>query len=241
MNRHQTMDSFSPEWWICIASVLVITTLLLIIPYYSHWGKNKNYPRIIGLLIAINLISENIYAYVIGNWHITENLPLHLCGLSGMMGIMLMFRYSSTISQVFYYWAIIGGFYSLLTPEFDLGSDGYFFYSYFINHASMILVAFYIILHQEFSPTNKSWLNAFYITQFVALPIGLFNWMAGSNYMYLASPPIAHNPLIIGKWPWYILVFEVLAFVHFYLLYKGFFLIRNVRLKAFNMKQSDQD
>jgi len=236
MDRHQIMNSFSTQWWVCIAAVSIVITLLLIIPYHTNWGKSKSYPKLIGLIIAINLITENVYAFEIGNWHITENLPLHLCGLSGLMGIFLMFRYSTTIAQVFYYWALIGGVYSLLTPEFDLGADGYFFYSYFINHASMILVAFYIILHCAFIPTKKSWLNAFYITQFAALCIGTFNWLSGSNYMYLSSPPIANNPLIIGEWPWYILIFEVLAFVHFYLVYKGFFFIRNITAKAFNMK-----
>lgn len=234
MNRHQTMDSFSTQWWVCIAAVAIIIILLLLIPYYINWGKSKSYPKLIGLIIAINLITENVYAYEIGNWHVTENLPLHLCGLSGIIGITLMVRYSSSLGQVFYYWAFIGGVYSLLTPEFDLGANGYFFYSYFINHASMLLVAFYIILHCEFIPAKKSWLNAFYITQFVALCIGTFNWLSGSNYMYLSSPPIAHNPLIIGEWPWYILVFEVLAFIHFYLLYKVFFFAKNFKLKTLN-------
>jgi uncharacterized membrane protein YwaF len=58
------------------------------------------------------------------------------------------------------------------------------------------------------------------ITQIAALVIGSFNWAFGSNYMYLSSPPIVNNPLIIGDWPWYILVFEGLALAHFFLFYR---------------------
>ncbi|MFN4808824.1 MAG: hypothetical protein ACK5F9_03220, partial [Bacteroidota bacterium] len=52
--------------------------------------------------------------------------------------------------------------------------------------------------------------------------IGIFNWTTDSNYMYLSAPPIVDNPLIIGDWPWYILVFEALALAHFAFLYSVF-------------------
>jgi uncharacterized membrane protein YwaF len=84
-----------------------------------------------------------------------------------------------------------------------------------------------MIKHRGFKPLHGSWLKAFFHIQLAVLVIGMFNWATGSNYMYLSAPPIVDNPLIIGDWPWYILVFEALAFVHFDVLYKGFY-IKNV-------------
>jgi uncharacterized membrane protein YwaF len=36
--------------------------------------------------------------------------------------------------------------------------------------------------------------------------VGLFDWLTGSNYMYLAAIP-THGSLlsVLGPWPWYIL------------------------------------
>jgi len=36
------------------------------------------------------------------------------------------------------------------------------------------------------------------------LPVGLANWLADANYMYLCARPEVNNPLVIGAWPWYI-------------------------------------
>jgi uncharacterized membrane protein YwaF len=52
--------------------------------------------------------------------------------------------------------------------------------------------------------------------------------------MYLLAPPIVENPLIVGKWPWYILVFEGLAMVHFLLLY-GIFHLKTLFKKPANL------
>jgi len=39
------------------------------------------------------------------------------------------------------------------------------------------------------------------------------NFYLGSNYMYLAEPPQANNPLIIGVWPYYLLWFELFIII----------------------------
>jgi uncharacterized membrane protein YwaF len=43
--------------------------------------------------------------------------------------------------------------------------------------------------------------------------------------MFLCERPLVDNPLIIGKWPWYIISFEVAAIVHFLLIYAPFWWI----------------
>jgi hypothetical integral membrane protein (TIGR02206 family) len=220
MNRHVAMEPFTTLWWTCILSVFAIITLLLLLPKYFSWARSKNYPKLLAGILLTNLIIENIYAYSTNNWSIQSNLPLHMCGLSGLMSILLLFNFNTRLAHLVYYWGLTGGFYSLLTPEFDQGDQGFFFYSYFIGHGGLILTCSYMIVHHKFKPEANSWLQIFLITQIAAITVGLFNWATGSNYMYLQTPPSVDNPLIIGSWPWYILVFEVLAIVHFYLFYR---------------------
>jgi hypothetical integral membrane protein (TIGR02206 family) len=214
------MEPFTALWWTCILSVCAIITLLLLLPKYFSWARSKTYPKLLAGILLTNLIIENVYAYSTNNWSIQSNLPLHMCGLSGLMSILLLFNFNSKLAHLVYYWGLTGGFYSLLTPEFDQGDQGFFFYSYFIGHGGLILTCSYLIVHHKFKPEANSWLQIFLITQIAAITVGLFNWATGSNYMYLLTPPSVDNPLIIGSWPWYILVFEVLAIVHFYLFYR---------------------
>ena len=220
MNRHTVMETFSSTWWTCIVLVVLVIALLISLPKYFTWARSKNYPKILAVVLLTNLIFENAYANYIGVWNLRDNLPLHMCGLSVIMSIIVLFRFNSLLAHLVYYWGLTGGIHSLLTPEFDQGTQGLFFYTYFIGHGGLILTCIYLIVHCKFKPEDNSWAKIFLLTQIAALSVGFFNWLSGSNYMYLASPPIVDNPLIIGNWPWYILVFELLALIHFFFFYK---------------------
>ncbi len=234
-----TVCIFSATWWTCISFATAFIMLLLILPSYYSWARNKNYTTFIGALILINLIVENIYGLYLGVWNIKQFLPLHFCGLSGLLASIIMFRYSYKIAIILFYWGLIGGFYALTTPEFDFGTDGYFFYSYIIGHASIILVSLFSILYKGFTPPKKSWLKIFILTQFAALFVGLINRILGSNYMYLSTPPIAQNRMILGGWPWYLVGFEFLALAHFFILYSIFHKIKYHK-QLFEKKASNQ-
>jgi len=220
MENHVIMEPLTPIWWACIATVVGIIVILVSLPFWASWAKHKYYSRALAILLIVNLLIENSYAIWIGSWSLKNNLPLHLCGISNIIGVILLFRFNTALAQVFFYFGLTGGIHAIITPEFDLGDQGFFFYSYFITHGSLLLICSFMIIHHRFRPEKNSWLKTFVIIQFVALAIGLFNWSTGANYMFLSSPPIVDNPLIIGNWPWYILVFEGLAIVHFFLFYK---------------------
>ena len=223
----ETVAIFSAAWWTSIAIALTFIIVFLKLPSHFSFARKKIYSKFIGTIILINLIIENGYGLYLGVWNIKHFLPLHFCGISGILASILMFKYSNKMAIVLFYWGIIGGCYALMTPEFDLGTSGYFFYGYIISHASIILVSLYTILYQGFRPSRNSWMKTFFFTQLVAICIGLVNWYLESNYMYLLSPPIAQNPMIFGKWPWYLFIFEILAIIHFYMLYSSFHKIKS--------------
>ncbi|MEY3349112.1 MAG: hypothetical protein RLY46_1151 [Bacteroidota bacterium] len=227
--QHVIMEPFSQEWLICISAVFLIIFLVVNLPTYVEAARHPNYGRLIGLVLFLNLLLENWYCWKSGVWDLKNNLPLHLCGISGLLSIILYYKYNETLANLLFYWGITGGIHSLLTPEFDLGREGYLFYGYFVSHGGLLLTSIFMIRHRGFKPTEKSWLQAFVFIQLAVFVIGLFNWLTGSNYMYLSAPPIVDNPLIIGDWPWYILVFEALAFFHFYILYTGFHIKKVLR------------
>ena len=56
--------------------------------------------------------------------------------------------------------------------------------------------------------------------------VGVANYLLDANYMYLAAKPIAKNPMIVGDWPWYILGFELLGFIHINMFFKFYKLFK---------------
>ena len=69
-------------------------------------------------------------------------------------------------------------------------------------------------------PSKYSVLTSFIIINVLLVFIMPLNFYLGSNYMYLAEPPQANNPLIIGVWPYYLLWFEVFIVVLMFIFYK---------------------
>ena len=96
--------------------VVFVIALLISLPKYFTWARSKNYPKILAIALLSNLIVENTYANYLGVWNLNDNLPLHMCGLSVIMSIIVLFRFNSLLAHLVYYWGLTGGIHSLLTP-----------------------------------------------------------------------------------------------------------------------------
>ena len=193
------IQPFSSFWWECIIMVIVILTIIVRAPLHLKKINVKLYGHFIALFFLGNYLFENFYNYSNGYWN-----------------------FKQWLAECLYYWGLAGGIHSLLTPEFTVGMEGYNFYAYFINHAGLLLVVAFMIIHLKFRPRAKSWIWVFGYTQFVALGVGLVNYSIGANYMYLAHKPEVDNPFVIGEWPYYIIVLEVVALLHFWVFYLPF-------------------
>ena len=222
MHAHAFIESFSPFWWECILTVTLLIITLVRLPLHWEKLKHRNYDIFIACILLLNTIGEHWYNYKIGYWNLQQNLPVHLCSISNILCIALLFNYKQWLAELVYYWGLAGGIHSLLTPEFTIGMEGYNFYSYFINHGGLILVVAYIIVHYKFTPRPKSWLWVLGYTQLVAIGAGIVNYAVGANYMYLSQKPAANNPFIIGDWPYYIIILEAVALLHFWIFYLPF-------------------
>ena len=216
------IDPFSLLWWKCMIVVIFVIALVVRAPLHLKKIDTKTYARYIAIFFIINFIIENLYIYYTGYWNLQQNLPFHLCSINYFICIALLFHYKQGLAECLYYWGLAGGIHSLLTPELTVGSEGYNFYAYFIDHGGMLLVIAFMIVHLNFVPRPKSWLWVFGYTQLLVLGVGIINYIVGSNYMYLSAKPEVSNPFLIGEWPYYILILEVVALVHFLVFYLPF-------------------
>ena len=76
-------------------------------------------------------------------------------------------------------------------------------------------------------PRKGSWWRIFLWSQLLLPIIVCINWVLNANYMYLWIKPIAKNPFLFGEWPWYILGIELVALLHFFIVYLPFAYLYN--------------
>jgi hypothetical integral membrane protein (TIGR02206 family) len=144
-----------------------------------------------------------------------------MCGFSRLLLIGYFFTGKRWMGELVTFTGIAGGLQSLLTPEFTHGINVVYAFDYYVNHASIIAVGFYIIVVQHNRLKKWAWLRSFGRIQLMALIALGVNLLTGGNYMYLMEPPIADNPLIITSESFaylHVVFFEVFAALNFWLI-----------------------
>ena len=215
-------EIFSPIWWISNIAVLSIISFFSMLPYFSSLGKKIAYTKILGVLLFLNLVIESINGALEGTWSLQEYLPFHLCSIASIFSVILLMKYNHKLAQIFYYWGLTGALNAMLSPVFLFGTAGYHYFAFYIAHGGILFVCIFMILHHNFRPEKKMWWKSFIYIQFAAIGVGLINKLLGANYMFLSSAPEVENVFLKYPWPWYIISFEVLACLNFWLLYVAF-------------------
>jgi hypothetical integral membrane protein (TIGR02206 family) len=220
LNQHQTIEIFSNQWFIytalCIAGILFV---LFLGGKLNETGK-RYLRKGLGIFTLLSVILIHPYLISIDLWNLKTSLPLHMCELSEIFAAVALIWQSQRLFEILCYWGIPGGVHSILTPELlHSGENGWLTIQYYFEHTIIILAPVFLIVVSNMRLPDKSWVKAFLFTNLCLPLIGTINWVLGSNYMYLTEKPIADNPFLIGNWPWYILVLDIVMLAHFYLVF----------------------
>jgi hypothetical integral membrane protein (TIGR02206 family) len=142
-------------------------------------------------------------------------LPLWLCSVtSWTMPLLLVFR-----SRRYYEWAyfmgILGASMALLTPDLSIyGFPHFRFIEYFTLHGAIIAAVVYSTAVEGFRPTWASLARVLVIANLYWLFCAWVNNQIGSNYLYtrgkLPTPSLLD---VLGPYPWYLLVMEILGII----------------------------
>ena len=169
-----------------------------------------------------------------GHWNMVTDLPLHLCGISGLICSFLPFlKRKQALFDFVFYTGVIGGIMSVLTPQMN-GFDGsdFAYLEYYLRHVIIFLLPLYMLQNLNIKLSKYSVFTSFIILNVLLMIIMPLNFYLGSNYMYLAEPPQVDNPLVIGVWPYYLLWFELFII----LLMSGFYMLSKLK---FNTKTTN--
>ena len=215
------VEFMSQEWitWSLFSLVFIATPLL--IARFLNKSQKKMVSYVMGGLLIIDFIAENVGYALSGTWDIQYNLPLQLCGISSLICCFLPFiKNKEKLFRFVYYTGIIGGIMAILTPQMNY-FDGTlrYFLNYYVSHSLIIALPIFMFLHLDMKLPRLSWFRLWINLNILMAIIMPINFLLGSNYMYVNSPPEVDNPLVIGEWPYYIFVWEVLIIIIAYLVY----------------------
>ena len=215
------VEFMSQEWITWTSISLIFIAIPLIIANFLNRDQKVFMTYIMSIILVIDLIAEH-YSYIVGgNWSIEYNLPLQLCGMSGLILIVLPFlKNKQKLFQFVYYTGIIGGIMAILTPQMNYfdGTIRYYL-NFYVSHSLLICMPIFMYLHLDLKLPRFSWFRLWVNLNILLAIIMPLNFLINSNYMYLAQPPEVSNPLVIGEWPYYIMLWEVFILIVAYLVY----------------------
>ena len=204
------------EEWVRNNLIALISMLsVLVLGRFLNKKQNTYVLYVMGLILVFSSIYSPLRSYLIGDWNTATDLPLHLCGISGLICAILPFlKRKQVLFDFVFYTGIIGGIMSMLTPQMNSYDGSQFAYlEYYVRHSIILVMPIYLLQNYGMELTKKSMIRTFIALNVLLAIIMPFNFYVGGNYMYLAEPPQVKNPLVIGEWPYYVLWFEVFMIV----------------------------
>ena len=222
MNIEYIIDPFSMLWWKGIIFSILIGFLIIQFAIRIPPDKRNILRIVLGAIMILEEIGNQWYIFQLGLWDSNSALPMHLCGITGLMAGFMMIKNIQIGFEFIIMPGFAGAFHALLTPQLNHGGDIYQIINYYIGHSGIILIAFYLAIVEGYRIRKGSWVKVFIVSQVLLVIVGISNWILDANYMYLCKAPLVSNPLIIGEWPWYILFFEIAGLAHILILYFSF-------------------
>ncbi|MNG14389.1 Integral membrane protein [compost metagenome] len=102
----------------------------------------------------------------------------------------------------------------MLTPDLDATFPGFRYFHFFLGHIGIIAATVYMTAVERMRPTLRSLPVAVLALHIAAIPGGIMNYIAGTNYMFLARKPPGGSLLDwLGPWPWYLIALEPIVWL----------------------------
>ncbi len=200
---------------------------------------NDSYKKYITVLLIFISFSQEIFDYInrffLSDLYIVKiqtDLPLHLCHFAYWFSVICLIcqLYNYKNKQFYFNCAYFLGFSGAFQGILTVDLTGIYTFgdmlALHLQHSFIIMNILWLIFAYRFTFNPNGILQAFIFTNIIILFVGAVNWIIGSNYMFLCSPPAVDNPLLIGEWPYYLIVLEVVFFLYGYILCIPFLIIK---------------
>jgi hypothetical integral membrane protein (TIGR02206 family) len=172
-----------------------------------------------GRTISVVLVADAVLFVSVpladGRWSVQGSLPLALCDVALIVAaIACWWPQWSLAVELTYFWGLAGTLQAVATPDLSAGFPRLEFFEFVVGHLGIVIAALFLVVGLRLRPRRRAVVRVFAVTAAYTAFVGWFDWLTGSNYMYLAAVP-RHGSLlsVLGPWPWYILSAACVAIV----------------------------
>ncbi len=219
-------ESFSLQHFITLAIFGVFTFLAIRV----GMRVNEKMKMWIGYSIASAsfavMVFDLMLRFITHTLDILSDLPLFLCDLVALILPVIILRENRKWLGILYFWVLAGTMQALVTPELKSGYPTFEFFRYFIMHGGIVSAVIYCMVVWKITITWRDLWNAVLYVQVYIIGIHFINIFLKSNYSYTMGKPGSATILdLLGDWPWYILVAEMLMILFFIFLLAPFLVL----------------
>ena len=212
-----------------IIGTIVFFGLWIWLPTYSK--NNLTKPRqeqlgiVLGLIVMANYLAWVGLEAIAGTFDSKLHLPFHLCRFANLAIPFVMIWKKERLFQVLYFWGMSGMLQGAITPDVTHGFPHFHYFRFFIGHNGMVLVLIYAIVVFDLRPTLKGLWDSFFALNAFLVFATIVNLILDSNYFWICGKPSTASLLdYLGPWPWYILIAEFVALLHYLVAYAPFYI-----------------
>jgi hypothetical integral membrane protein (TIGR02206 family) len=210
------------EWLLPIALIIMIAVLMIV--YREKLRGNSRLDKNIrlygGIFFMIIYLSHYALRFALYGFDYLL-LPFQLCSISMFFAIVLIFTKNKTIFNFVLYTGVLGGFISIFVPIIGYDSSFYRYYQYEFAHGLLILTPIYFLVVHDYIPSKMETVYSFLILQGIGVFMVIFNYYAGTDYMFIFVNPdkVEKFPMIakFGGIPLYLLWVEIAGITAYFI------------------------
>lgn len=181
------------------------------------WGHRRTQQtrflicRVLAVLIALEYVGEFTWrniAHTYGSWE--NNLPLHFCSFMSIAAFIALWWRKHWACSLVFFAVLTASIQALITPAMASGYPTAAFFTFFISHGLLMVVALAIPVLIGWRARGYDDLKTLGLMNLYVLAIIPVNFWLGTNYGYTQGAPVPGTLLdYLGPAPWYYLWVEL--------------------------------
>ncbi|NBD22329.1 YwaF family protein [Paenibacillus glycinis] len=219
---------FQAYSWSHIAMIAALIALAAILfRFRSNIANHRRARYAVRMILLLGLVVPEaglFYWYAVeGLWNVRYTLPLELCSITQLLAVAMLLTRSRLLYPIVFFAGIGGALQAMLTPDLIYPFPHFRFFHFFIAHIAIILASLYMTWIERFRPTWKSIGAVMIFLNVLVIVVGGLDYGLDANYMFLRHKPEAASLLsLLGPYPYYLAVEELIALAIFTLMYLPF-------------------
>jgi hypothetical integral membrane protein (TIGR02206 family) len=222
---------FGATHWLAIAGVAAACVAAW---YAGRTPAVRRHAHAIALGLVAFIIADVALGYAVlhgeGRLDFERAVPLHLCDFSLLCAALALATRRQPLFEFCFFYGVGGAGLAMLTPDLQHAFPHPFFFKFFVTHGIIVVATAYLMSAFGMRPQPGAVRRMAVAGNLYLAFAGVVNWLAGTNYGYLARKPQGATLMDhFGPWPWYILAIEVVGAVLLVVMYLPWWLARRDR------------